>query len=84
VGDFKGQISFSIGQGRGGGREICCYMCDKLGHMEYECLENRNARERIFVVALVEDVEPKVKDAENVPKIEKSLLLNNMFLKLEK
>lgn len=59
-------------------------MCDKLGHMEYECLENRNARERIFVVALVEDVEPKVKDAENVPKIEKSLLLNNMFLKLEK
>ena len=60
-GDASGRGSFFRGRGgRGRGREVRCYKCNKLGHKAYECLENIRMNQRNEIVAKIEEEATKV------------------------
>eukprot|EP00253_Pinus_taeda_P017775 PITA_17775 len=83
-GDARGRGSFSSGRGgRGRGREIRCYRCNKLGHRAFECLENAGTSQRNAIVAPVEGEAPvvAVEEEENIPEKGESLVVNKVFLK---
>eukprot|EP00253_Pinus_taeda_P014867 PITA_14867 len=84
-GDASGKGSFSKGRGgRGRGREIRCYRCNKLEHKAYECPENIGMDQRNEIVEKTEEEATKVIEEENVPEKGESLVVNKILLKLAK
>eukprot|EP00253_Pinus_taeda_P007293 PITA_07293 len=81
-GDASGKESVSRGRGgRGRGREVRCYRCNKLEHRAYECLENIGMNQRNEIVAKAKKEETKVIDEENVREKGESLVVNKILLK---
>eukprot|EP00253_Pinus_taeda_P018976 PITA_18976 len=66
-GDAGGRGSFSRGRGgRGRGREVRCYRCNKLGHKAFEFPENAGTSHRNAIFAQVEEEAVAVTEEENV------------------
>eukprot|EP00253_Pinus_taeda_P021287 PITA_21287 len=66
-GDARGRGSFSRGRGgRGGGREVRCYRCNKLGHRAFECPESVEIKQRNAIVAPAEEEVPVAAVTEEV------------------
>eukprot|EP00253_Pinus_taeda_P020545 PITA_20545 len=82
-GDARGRGSFSKGRGRGGGREIRCYRCNKMGHRAFECRENAEIKQRNAIVTPAEEEAPvaTVTEEVNTPERGESLVLNKVLLK---
>lgn len=86
-GDARGRGSFSRGRGgRGGGREVRCYRCNKLGHKAFECLESAEIKQRNAIVAPAEEEAPVAAVIEEVdtPESGESLVLKKVLIKSEK
>eukprot|EP00253_Pinus_taeda_P007647 PITA_07647 len=77
-----GRESFSRGRGgKGRGREVRCYRCNKLGHRALEFLENAATSQRNAIVAQVEEKVAVVTEEENVPDRGESLVVNKVLIK---
>eukprot|EP00253_Pinus_taeda_P012663 PITA_12663 len=86
-GDASGRGSFSrVRGGRGRGREVRCYRCNKLGHRAFECLENAGTSQRNANVSQVEGEATTiaVTEEENIPERGEYLVINKVFLKTAK
>ena len=82
-GEFRGRIFFSRWRGRGG-REIRCYTRGKIGHMSWDCLENKSAGQRNANIAEAKEENVNVVTKEEVFEVGESLLLKRVMIKSEK
>eukprot|EP00253_Pinus_taeda_P003923 PITA_03923 len=81
-GDSSGRGSFSIGRGgRGRGREVRCYRCNKLGRRAFEYPENAGTSQRNAIVAQVEEEAVAVTKEEDVLERGEYLVVNKVLLK---
>eukprot|EP00253_Pinus_taeda_P016259 PITA_16259 len=83
-GDARGRGSFSKGRGgKGGGREVRCYRCNKLGHRAFECPESAEIKQRNAIVAPAEEdaTVAAVTEEVDTPESRESLVLNKVLIK---
>jgi hypothetical protein len=81
-GESRGIIFFSRGRGRG--REMRCYTCGKIGHMSWDCPENKETNQRNAHVAETKEEDVNVVEKEETPEVGESLLLKRVLVKAEK